>query len=54
MLNLKNEIYQHIHNDKIEQIVISDFRLNNIFMNEDEESEDDYVPYELAGVYDYY
>ena len=23
-------------------------------MNEDEESEVDYVPYELAGVYDYY
>ena len=44
-----------MHKDKIAQIIISSFKFNNAFMNKDEEdeSENDYVPYELAGVYDY-
>ena len=51
----KDKVYQHIHKDKIAQIIISSFKFNNAFMNKDEEdeSENDYVPYELAGVYDY-
>ena len=52
-INFKDEIYQHIHKDKITQIIINSFRFNNACMNEDEESEDDYVPCELAGVYEY-
>ena len=36
-----DETYNHILKDQITQIIISEFRFNNAFMDEDEESEDD-------------
>ena len=40
-LFFNDEIYNHIHKDQITQQIISEFRFNNAFMDEDEESEDD-------------
>ena len=48
-----DETYNHILKDQITQIIISEFRFNNAFMDEDEESEDDQVPCDIEGVYDY-
>ena len=52
---IKDEIHKHIHKDKIAQIIISDSRFHTVLMNgnDEEESEDVYVTFELADVYDY-
>ena len=47
-------MYEHMHADKITPLMINDFRYNATFMNEDEkESEDAAIAFDLAGVYDY-